>query len=212
MVTSGDLVNPAPDAGLAERRLALKLFYGVGSVILPKWRDDQLSRPANDADPESVMARLQAVRAGLAPKDIPTAERLVAAAKAIPETSDLKPSLDLEFLLHLSGDDPGGVCRFAGAARRLGPGRARSGVAAAARLPNASSPHECRAYVFMTQERWDEAEAEARHNIEAVPNGANGYEDLANVEGKRAGGSRTRCGTSPRSPRGTKTAIRSRWG
>ncbi len=96
VVTTGDLVNAAADTGLAERRLALKLFYGVGSVLDPKWRDDQLARPANDADPENVLARLQKIRNGLGPRDVATAERLIAAAKAVPDSSDLKPSLDLE--------------------------------------------------------------------------------------------------------------------
>ena len=181
VVTAADLVNTAPDTGLAERRLALKLFYAVGSALIPKWLDDQMARPPNDADPENVLARLRQIHNTLGRKDVATAQRLITAADAIPATSDLKPTLDLESCFTYLAMMQAGYAASPAQRATWAQAALDGGARAAARLPNASSPHDCRAYVFIAQERWDEAAAEGRHIIEAIPNASNGYEDLANV-------------------------------
>jgi adenylate cyclase len=182
LVGSGDYVNSASDVALAERRLVLKLHYGLGSLLLPRFIADQLARPANDRDPENVHARLMDLGNHLSRRDVPTAERLIAAAKAIPDTADLKAGLEISacltyYAMITNGyaSSPAQRLAWAGDALDLG-------ARAALLKPSATSPHECRVYAFMALERWDDAMAEAKHILQTNPNSANAYEDIAGVE------------------------------
>ena len=182
VLVAGDLVSATPDVALAERRLALRLFYACGNVMESKLLAEELPKPINDRDPINLYARLAKVDENIRRADVPEAERLIGAAEAIPETSDLKAILEM------------GICETYGdmitngyasaPAQRLTWARAAldQGARAAQLKPNASSPHECRVYVFAALERWDEAMAEARHILDLIPNSANAYQDLAHVE------------------------------
>ncbi|HZC16645.1 MAG TPA: hypothetical protein VE309_07780, partial [Caulobacteraceae bacterium] len=182
LLSSGDYVNSASDLALAERRLVLKLHYGLGSLLLPRFIADQLARPANDRDPENVHARLMDLSNHLGRRDVPTAERLIAAAKAIPDTTDLKASLEIDacltyYAMITNGYASSPAQRLAWAEDALD-----LGARAALLKPTATSPHECRVYAFMALERWDEAMAEAKHNLQMSPNSANAYDDIASVK------------------------------
>jgi DNA-binding winged helix-turn-helix (wHTH) protein/TolB-like protein len=182
LLLASDFVDASPDLAVAEHRLALRLFYGTTNVIVARMNAYQLARPEDDHDPESIGSRLESLTEKLGPRDVPAAERLIAAAKAIPDTSDLKAALEIDacFAYHtmiLGGYAASPQQRAAWAEDALDLG------ARAARLkPTASSPHECRVYTFIDVGRLDEAMAEARHNLESIPNSANAYEDMAQAE------------------------------
>ena len=182
LLAAGDYVNAASDVAMAERRLALRLFYGVGSLTVPRIIADQLARPANDRDPENVGARLTDLSDHLGRGDVPAAERLIAAVKAIPDTSDLKASLEINACLTYYAMITGGYASSPAQRLAWAEDALDLGTRAAQLKPTATSPHECRVYAFMTLQRWDEAMAEARHNLQMSPNSANAYEDVAEVE------------------------------
>ena len=182
VLASGDYVDSAPDVAVAEHHLALKLFYGAGSLLEPRFIADQLAKPPNDRDPENVEARLRKLSENIGLGDVATAERMITAAKAIPDTADLKAGLEINACLTYIAMITGGYA--SSPAQRLGwaEDALDLGSKAAQLKPTATSPHECRAYAFMTLQRWDEAMAEAKHNLQMSPNSANAYEDVAGVE------------------------------
>jgi adenylate cyclase len=182
LLATGDYVNSAPDIALAERRLVLRLFYGVGSLTKPRFIADQLSKPVNDRDPENVYARVLAKWANLRRGDVSTAERLIAAAKAIPDTADLKASLEVMSCLTYYTMIASGYASSPTERRQWAEDALDLGSRAALLKPAATDPHVCRVYAFMALERWDEAMAEAKHLIEMSPNSADAYEDIAEVE------------------------------
>jgi len=181
-VAANDLVSATPDLALAERRLALRLFYATGDPASARFDAYEMSRPANDRDPDNVDARLGMIPDTPRRQDVPAIERLVAAVRAVPQTSDLKAELEMKGCQADLALVDAGLASSPAQRRAWAEEALDLGARAAQLKPDASSPHECRVYTLIALERWDEAMAEARHIIETIPNSANGYEDLAAVE------------------------------
>jgi len=183
VVGEKELGSSSPDASLAERQLALNHFEAITRVVRGRWVDAELARPADDRDPDSIVARLERLDDGIRRQDIGKAQALIAAGRAaIPRDSPLRAQFDMA-ACDYDSDLIGSGYAASAAQRAAWAGAALDLGAEGAELkPNATSPHVCRSAVFSQLERWDEATAEARHVIEIFPLTANGYGALANVE------------------------------
>jgi len=183
VVGEKDVGSPAPDASVAERQLALKLWGPINAVVETRWIDAELGRPPDDRDPDNILARLENIGDDNRRQDIGKGERLIAAGRAaITKASPIRAMFDVSACAYESdligaGYETSAAQRAAWAADALD-----FGAEAAELKPSATSPHICRASVFSQLERWDEAMAEARHVIEILPLTTNGYGALANVE------------------------------
>ncbi len=182
LLVASDFVEASPDVAVAEHRLASRLFYGATNLMVARMNAYQLARPEDDRDPESIGSRLERLTENLGPRDVPAAERLIAAAKAIPNTSDLKAGLELDACFAYHAMIVGGLASSPAQRVAWADDALDLGARAARLKPTASSPHECRVYTFIDVGRLDEAMAEARHSLETIPNSANAYEDMAQAE------------------------------
>jgi len=183
LVGAKDLGSAAPEADLAERQLALKLFGAITELVRRRWVDAELTRPPDDRDPENLLARLEKLGGDIRRQDIGKAEALIAKGReAISRDNRIRAEFDMTACEYESGligagfgSSPAQRAVWAAAALDLG-------AEAADLRPNATAPHVCRAEIFGELERWDEATAEARHIINILPLTANGYGTLASVE------------------------------
>jgi TolB-like protein len=181
VVTTRDVGAAGSQGALPERRLALLLFEEISHAVIKRWSDAELAKPANDQDPENLLARVYKLMVESRRQDIPQTQRMIQAARAT-----LAGGLLADFEGRVCYYDAGLIDAGYAVSAVQRAQWAEAALDAAERSltlrPGTSSPHDCRATVFTQLERWDEGIAEARYIIANFPLTANGYSALAQLE------------------------------
>ncbi len=182
-IHSTEVTQMAANGQFPEARMAASLFVATYGPLTERWMDAKRAAPPNDKDPESVTARLAGLDSDPKVEDVPKGDHLIALGRQVVPASDpLRQVFDdiacevyLDWLSAHLERQPDDRAKWATGALDFG--------AEAARLkPEATTPHVCRANAFAALDRWDEAEAEAKHIIDMSPTTVVGYSALGDVE------------------------------
>jgi len=182
IVGASDLGRTAPDGSFPERQLVSAVWNEIANKVNDRWTADQLAKPADDNDPENVLARFDKIVDEHRREDVAEGLRLLDRGRALrPDNYNfLADGCRYYSSLVASGYYKSAEQRAAWAEAGL-----NIAVHASEVRPEALDPHSCRSFIFTLLERWDDATAECRHVIDTFPMTNNGYESLANVEWAR---------------------------
>jgi TolB-like protein/DNA-binding winged helix-turn-helix (wHTH) protein len=184
VVDTQDLGVARPDGALPEPQLAMAVDEQISAAIDHRWTAAELTKPANDHDPENLMARLHHMKSwGAGPPDIAQTQRLIATA-----ASEIRPDSPLaaefgtmacwSYLEMIEGGYATSPAQR-GAWARLALDYGRQATAA---RPDATGAHGCRAEVYGLLGQWDAALSEAQYIIDTYPLATSPYEARGDAE------------------------------
>ena len=186
VLDSQDIGQSAADGSLPEHALAMMMFEDITDVLHRRWRADELGRPADDGDPDNLLARIEKLEGDVPGQKIAQVERLTRIAdKVISPGQSLRSVFEMDTCWYYAGLVDRRV--YSSPAQRLA--WADTALDAARRAldarPHTTSPHSCRAEVFGLLGRWAEGMAEANYIMTNFPLTVVGYEALANLDLER---------------------------
>jgi adenylate cyclase len=183
VVDSEDLGDASDNGMLPEAQLALTVNQRISDAIDHRVTAAELAKPADDRNPENVIARLNQLDKDPGSSHVTEAQRLIATAAAdIPKDSPLAAEFGtMACWYYLSMIDRGYAAspqqRDAWAKVALDYGREATDV-----RPDATGAHGCRAEVFGELGQWDADLAEAQYVIDTYPLATAAYEARAEAE------------------------------
>jgi TolB-like protein/DNA-binding winged helix-turn-helix (wHTH) protein/tetratricopeptide (TPR) repeat protein len=182
-VDSQDIGSTAPGGALPENALAMTLYAEVVSVIHRRWSEDELAKPADDRDPDNILARLENLEAAGGRTSVNAVNHLFELEDA---AISRNRALTLVFEINRCSYYANRIDRrdYATTAQRdeWGDIALASAEKAEAFAPHATSPHSCRADVYRALGRWNDGLAEANYIIANYPLTATGYQKRAELE------------------------------
>ena len=183
VVDTQDLGAARPDGALPEPQLALAVNEQIEGAIDHRWAAVELAKPANDRDPENVMARLNQMHEGPGHPSIAETQRLIATAAAeIKPDSPLAAEFGTMACWSYLGMIEGGYATSP--AQRADWARLALdyGHQAIAIRPDVTGAHGCRAEVFGQLGQWDAGLSEAQYVIDTYPLATTPYEARGEAE------------------------------
>jgi TolB-like protein/DNA-binding winged helix-turn-helix (wHTH) protein len=184
VIDTQDLGAARPDGALPEPQLALAVDQQISEAIDHRWTAAELAKPANDRDPENVMARLHWMKEGPGPHpSVAETQRLIATA-----ASEIKPDSPLaaefgtmacwSYLEMIEGGYATSPAqRDAWARLALDYGRQATAI-----RRDVTGAHGCRAEVFGQLGQWDAGLSEAQYIIDTYPLATSPYEARGDAE------------------------------
>ena len=184
VVDTQDLGAARPDGALPEPQLAMAVNEQISDAIDHRWTAAELAKPANDHDPENVMARLHHMNDwGAAQPSVAETQRLITTA-----ASEIKPDSPLAaefgtmacwyYLEMIEGGYAASPAQRDAWARLA----LDYGHQATVARPDATGAHGCRAEVFGQLGQWDAGQSEAQYVIDTYPLATSPYEARGEAE------------------------------